>query len=83
MIDYELKSENDFTGPVSEIIKIVKACEKAGLDVKDVINVLDRQDKKEVLREINEYTLKKTATQKKLEELEAQKQRASDFGIGA
>ena len=46
MIDYELKSENDFTGPVSEIIKIVKACEKAGLDVKDVINVLGEVDEK-------------------------------------
>lgn len=82
MSEYGLKTENDFTGPVSDLIKVVKACEKAGIDVKDLMNVLKRPDKKEVLKEINEFTLKKTEEQKRLEEVEAQKQRASDFGIG-
>ena len=82
MSDYGLKTENDFTGSVSDLIKIVKACEKAGIDVKDLMNVLKRPDKKEVLKEINEFTLKKTEVQKRLEEAEAQKQRANDFGIG-
>ena len=82
MSDYGLRTENDFTGPVSDLIKVVKACEKAGIEVKDVMNVLKRPDKKEVLKEINEFTLKKTEAQRILEETEAQKQRASDFGIG-
>lgn len=83
MSDYGLKTNDDFSGPVSDLIKIVKACEKAGIDVKNVINVLKRPDKKEVLKQINEYSLRKTAKEKMQEELEAQKQRASDFGIGA
>ena len=82
MSDYGLKTENDFTGPISDLIKVVKACEKSGIDVKDVMNVLKRPDKKEVLKEINEFALKKTEEQRRLEEVEAQKQRASDFGIG-
>ena len=82
MSDYGLKTNDDFSGPVSDLIKIVKACEKAGIDVKNVINVLKRPDKKEVLKQINEYSLRKTAKEKMQEELEAQKQRASDFGIG-
>ena len=82
MSDYGLKTENDFTGPVSDLIKIVKACEKAGIDVKDVMNVLKRPDKKAVLKEINEYSYRKTEEARKMEEMLAQKQRASDFGIG-
>ena len=82
MNDYVLKTENDFSGPVSDFIKVVKACEKAGIEVKDVINVLRRPNMKEVLREINEYTLKKTETQRKMEQLKAQEERAKDFGIG-
>ena len=82
MTDYGLKTDNDFNGNVSNLIKIVKACEKSGIDVKDVINILRRPDKREVLKEINEFTLKKTEEQKRLEEEEAQKQRATDFGIG-
>ena len=82
MSDYGLRTENDFTGPVSDLIKIVKACEKSGIEPKDLMNALKRPDKKEVLKEINEFALKKTESQRKLEETEAQKQRASDFGIG-
>ena len=66
MSDYGLKTENDFTGPVSDLIKVVKACEKAGINVKDVMNVLRRPNKKEVLKEINEFTLKKTESQRKI-----------------
>ena len=82
MSDYGLKTNDDFSGPVSDLIKVIKACEKAGIDVKNVINVLKRTDKKEVLKQINEYSFRKTAKEKMQEELEAQKQRASDFGIG-
>jgi len=82
MSDYGLKTENDFNGPISDFIKVVKACEKAGIEVKDLINVLRRPDMKEVLKEINEFTLKKTDTQRKIEELKAQEDRAKDFGIG-
>ncbi len=82
MSDYGLKTNDDFSGPISDLIKIVKACEKAGIDVKNVINVLKRPDKKEVLKQINEYSFKKTEKQRIKEEEEAQKQRASDFGIG-
>ena len=83
MSDYGLKTNDDFSGPVSDLIKIVKACEKAGIDVKNVINVLKRPDKKEALKQINEYSLKKTEKERIQEEINAQKQRASDFGIGA
>ena len=82
MSNYELKTENDFNGQISDLIKVVKACEKAGIQVKDVINILKRPDMKEALREINEYTLKKTETQRKIEQLKAQEERAKDFGIG-
>ena len=82
MSDYGLKTNDDFSGPVADLIKVVKACEKAGLDVRNVMNVLRRPDKKEVLKEINEYSLEKTETTRKMEELKAQQQRASDFGIG-
>lgn len=82
MSDYGLKTDNDFNGPVSDLIKIVKACEKAGIDVKNVMNVLRRPDKKEALKQINEFTWKKTEEQRKMEELKAQEERAKDFGIG-
>lgn len=82
MSDYELKTDNDFNGPVSDLIKVVKACEKAGIDAKNVMNLLRRPDKKEVLKEINEYTWKKTETQRKMDEVKAQEERARDFGIG-
>lgn len=82
MSDYGLKTDNDFNGSVSDLIKIVKACEKAGIDVKNVMNVLRRPDKKEALKQINEFTWKKTEEQRKMEELKAQEERAKDFGIG-
>lgn len=82
MSDYSFKTDNDFNGPVSDLIKVVKACEKAGIDVKDVMNVLRRTDRKEVLKEINEFTWRKTESQRKMDELKAQEERAKDFGIG-
>ena len=82
MSDYSLKTDNDFNGPVSDLIKVVKACEKAGIDVKDAMNVLRRPDRKEVLKEINEFTWRKTESQRKMDELNAQEERAKDFGIG-
>ena len=82
MSDYGLKTNDDFIGPVADLIKIVKACEKDGIDVKNVINLLKRPDKKEVLKEINSFSLRKTEAQRKLEELKAQEERAKDFGIG-
>ena len=82
MNNYELRTDNDFNGPVSNFIKVIKACEKAGIPVKDVINVLRRANNEEILREINEFTLKKTEVERKIEILKAQKERAKDFGIG-
>lgn len=82
MSEFELKTNDDYNGPLSDLIKVTKACEKAGIDVKNMINVLKRPDKKEVLKEINAYEFKKTETQRKLEEQIAQENRAKDFGIG-
>ena len=79
----ELRSENDFDGPISDIIKVVRACEKAGIQVKDVINVLRRPDKKEVLREINEFSFQKSQAEMELKKKLEQEERARDFGIGA
>lgn len=79
---YSLKTDNDFNGPLSDLIKLVKACEKAGIDVRNVMNVLRRPDRKEVLKEINEFTWKKTDTKRELDEIKAQEERARDFGIG-
>ena len=81
MSDYGLKSNNDFNGPVADLIKITNAYSKNGKDVKDIINVLRRPDRKEVLDEINQFH-GKTQEQKKREEAEKREERASDFGIG-
>ncbi len=79
--DYGLKNNNDFNGPVADLIKITNAYSRNGKEVKDVINVLRRPDKKQVLEEINNYQ-GKSETQKAMEEEENRAQRASDFGIG-
>jgi len=75
MIDERrLSSEFDFHGPLSDLIQVTKVCEKAGIDVKNMINVLRRPDKKVVLKEINEYAFRKKEmeTQRKLEEMKEQ-----------
>lgn len=75
MIDEKrLSSEFDFNGRLSDLIQVTKAHEKAGLSVGNMINVLRRPDKKEVLKEINEYCFRKKEieTLKKLEEMKAQ-----------
>ena len=82
MSNYGLKTDNDFDGPISNFIKVIKACEKAGIEVKDVINVLRRPDMKEVLKEINIFTLKKSQIQMEKEKICARVERAKDFGIG-
>lgn len=81
MSEFELKTNDDYNGPLSDLIKVTKACEKAGLDVRNMINVLRRPDKKAVLKEINEYSYRKTEAQKMLEEKIAQEERAKDFGF--
>ena len=81
MNEFELKTNYDFKGPLSELIQVTKACEKAGLDVINMINVLRRQDMKASLKEINEYSYRKTASQKELEEKLAQEERIKDFGL--
>lgn len=77
----ELPDDNNLQGPISDLIKIVRACEKAGIDVRNVMNVLRRPDRKEVLKEINQFK-GKTETQRRLDEMKAQEERARDFGIG-
>ena len=47
MSDYGLKSNNDFNGPVADLIKITNAYSKNGKEVKDMINVLRRPNKKQ------------------------------------
>ncbi len=79
--DNGLKDNNDFNGPVADLIKITNAYSRNGKDVKDVINVLRRPDKEEVLKEIRQFQ-GKSATQKAIEEAANRAQRASDFGIG-
>lgn len=81
MSDYGLKTNNDFDGPVADLIKITNAYSKNGKDIKDIINVLRRSDKKEVLKEIMEFE-GKSEMQKKLEEEKLRQERSSDFGIG-
>lgn len=81
MSEFDLKTNYDFNGPLSDLIQVTKACEKAGLDVRNMINVLRRQDMKAALKEINEYSYRKTASQKELEEKLAQEERAKDFGL--
>lgn len=81
MSDYGFKTNDDFNGPVSDLIKIVKACEKSGMDVKNLMNILRRPDKKEVLKEINEFRFRKTEAERRIDEMEAEKKR-KDFGIG-
>ena len=69
-----LMSEFDFHGKISDLIQLTKACEKADLGVANMINVLKRSDKKEALKEINEYHFRKKEreTMKKLEEMKLQ-----------
>ena len=81
MSEFGFKTNDDYNGALSDLIKVTKACEKAGLDVKNMINVLRRQDKKAVLKEINEYTYRKSESQRELEAKLAQEERAKDFGF--
>ena len=71
MSEFGFKTNDDYNGALSDLIKVTKACEKAGLGVGNMINVLKRPDKKAVLKEINEYSFRKKEkeTQKKLEEM--------------
>lgn len=81
MSDYGLKTNNDFTGSVADLIKITNAYNKNGKEIKDMINVLRRPDKKVVLEEINNFQ-GKSEIQRKLDEEKERKERANDFGIG-
>lgn len=81
MSEFELKTNDDYNGPISDLIKVTKACEKAGLNVKNMINVLRRPDKKAVLEEINKYRYGKTEVQRIIEAKLAQEERAKDFGL--
>lgn len=79
MINYDRNkdgfiNEFDLDGPLSDLIQVTKACEKAGIGVGNMINVLRRPDRKEALKEINEYAFRKKEieTQRKLEEMKEQ-----------
>lgn len=76
----ELLTINDTNGPISSLIKMIKNCEKASIEVNNVINFLGR-DRKQVLDEINKYKGKTENIIEKSEEIE-RKNRAKDFGIG-
>ena len=79
--EHVLKTNDDFNGNVANLIKIINACNKYGINLKDVINTLRTPDKKLVLNRIN--TLHgKTEEQKRLKEEEERAKRASAFGIG-
>ena len=76
-----LKTNDDFKGNVANLIKIINACNKFNIELKDVINTLRSPDKKQVLNRIN--TLHgQTEKQKLLHEQEERAKRSSDFGIG-
>lgn len=64
-------NDYDLDGPISDLIKLTKACEKAGLDVVHMISLLKRPDKKAALKEINESVAKEKEkkTQKLLEKI--------------
>ena len=81
MSEFGFKTNDDYNGALSDLIKVTKACEKAGLGVGNMINVLKRPDKKAVLKEINEYTYRKSESQRELEAKLAQDERAKDFGF--
>lgn len=81
MSDYGLKTNNDFTGPIADLIKITNAYTKNGKEVKDMINVLRRPNKKQVLEEINNFQ-GRTEIEKEIDEDAKRKERANDFGIG-
>ena len=81
MSDYGFKTNNDFNGPIANLIKINNEYTKLGKDVKDFINVLRRPDKKLLLEEIHNLE-GKTESRKILEEEQARKERADAFGIG-
>lgn len=72
---------NNHTGTIATLAKIANACEKNGKNVKDMINILRRPDKKVVLEELNNFQ-GKTETQRMLEEQKRMEERKSDFGIG-
>ena len=80
MSEFELKTSYDFNGPISDLIQVTKACEKAGLGVQNMINVLKRPDKKAVLKEINEYAFKKKEieTQRKLKAMKEQNEKETN-----
>ena len=80
MSDYGFKTNNDFNGPIADLIKINNECTKNGMDIKDFINVLRKPDKKEILEEIRN-TKGKTNSQRILEE-QIRKENSRDLGIG-
>ena len=51
-------NDYDLDGAISDLIKLTRACEKAGLDVAHMIALLKRTDKKVALKEINEVVAK-------------------------
>ena len=81
MSELELKTNDDYNGQLSDIIKVTRACEESGLDVRNMINALRRPDKKALLQEIKADLYRKTETQKAIEEKLAQEERAKDFGL--
>ena len=77
----ELNTIENFNGPIATLSKIINDCNKNGIKFSNVINVLRRPDKKEVLKEIMELG-NRTRTEVEIEKYNARIQRASDFGIG-
>ena len=79
--EFTLKTNDDYNGNVANLIKVINACNKFGINLKDVINTLRTPDKKIVLDKIK--TLHgQTEKQSSLKEEAERAKRASDYGIG-
>ena len=79
--DYVLKTEDDFNGEISNLIKVTKACIEEGLDVKFMMNILRRTNPEDAYKQIKDKIFIKSETQMKIERLKEIEERTKDFGI--
>ena len=77
----EIYGKNEITLP-KRMITTIKKYKNGTISLK-TSEAIDKNLIEKVLKEINEFMYRKTEQRIKQEEVEAQKQRANDFGIGA